>query len=483
MLVLVLSNERFGKQHLTQSRYIALKAYISIKCHLMKTIFTIFLTFCIAASLPAQFGPPQLISLSSDTPGGRQYIRTADVDGDGWLDILVASDFNNVIRYFHNRGNFSFDGPALLSASWKDLKAMEVADLNNDGRPDVVSLDVREKKLYWHRNTAGTFPEQEMIVDSLETVFSRILCQDFNGDSNIDIVLLNHGNAIIMLNDGLGNFSEPQNILPPEDETELYDNVVGDFNNDGFIDLALASGGFTIYLNDGAGKFTKSTGGGIEISFLLESADYNNDGLDDILMVASKLVPYQNSPSGFSVVGSFSPNNEHYQTIFSSDLDNDGDLDVISEDDQTNAFFWYENVDGGNSWIRHTISIGFEIPTTIYGVRAADLDGDGDNDLIRTSLNGDVAIYENQLVLSIGNIEKPNFKLFPNPASEFLTIDGNSNRQFSVAMYDLLGNPIFINKKIETNSQIDISSIESGNYIVKIIEGSRTEVRKLIIVH
>ena len=181
----------------------------------MKTVSTIFFVIFITACLPAQFGPPQLISLPSDTPTGRQYIRTADVDSDGKPDILVASSFNNVVRYFHNRGNFTFDAPTVLPGVWKDLHAFEAADLNSDGNPDLVTLDIWEHKLFWHPNKNGTFPQQILIIDSLATVFSRILCKDFNGDGHTDIVILSHFNALLFLNDGAGNFATPQNIVAP----------------------------------------------------------------------------------------------------------------------------------------------------------------------------------------------------------------------------------------------------------------------------
>ncbi len=447
----------------------------------MKNLYTIAFLILTSVSLKAQFGPPRLISLPTDTLTAKQVIRTANVDGDGNLDIFVSGKFNNAVRYFHNLGNFTFDPPVILPGSWLELQTIETADLNSDGKPDLVSLDVWADKLFWHPNINGAFPQQILITDNLVVQFSQILCHDFNGDGHIDIVLLNHTNAILILNDGAGNFSPQQKIIAPEDETEFYDNVAGDFNNDGFIDLAITSSGFSIFLNDGTGNFTKTPGGGIAISFLLESADYNNDGLDDILMKGSHtLVHYQISPTGFSIGGAFSPNNENYQTLFSSDLDNDGDLDVLSEDNQTNAFFWYENVAGGSSWIRHTISTGFNF-SSIYGVRAADLDGDGDNDLIRTSSNGDVAIYENQLVLKIADVEKKSYTIFSNPVSDFLNIKANKNSSFDLIIYDMLGKIILTKNNVTSNSKVDISTVKSGNYFVKITDKKRVETKKIVI--
>ena len=432
------------------------------------------------ANLNAQFGPGQLINLPTDPRTGRQYISIADVDGDGRPDILVATNLPNTVRYFHNQGGFVFDAPVVLPGTWLSLKALETADINSDGLPDMFTMDMQTDKLFWHPNVGGTFPEQILITEDLEVEFSPIICRDFTDDGIIDVVILNHTNALLFRNDGLGNLAAPTKVVALEDETEFYDIVAGYFNDDDFIDLAITSSGFEIFLNDGTGNFTKAPGGGIEISFLLESADYNNDGLDDILMDASTLVPYQNSPTGFSVVGAFSPNNENYQTIFSSDLDNDGDLDVLSEDDQTNSFFWYENVEGGSSWIRHTLSTG-PSGSSIFGVSAADLDGDGDNDLIRTSSNGEVAIYENMLIVDVPKMNTDMFTISPNPVSGYLRIDGPANENFDIALLDMQGKVLLQRENVSLQKPIDISGIKNGHYLLKIITGKSVAIKKLVI--
>ncbi len=448
----------------------------------MKHLYISYFFFLLYTTIQAQFGEAHYISLPSDTSSGEQYIRTADIDLDGKSDIIVASSFNNVIRYFHNEGDFSFAEPVLIPGSWVDLRAMETADINDDGAADVVSLDKQDGKLFWHPNVDGDLDQQVLIAENLELTSGRILCHDFNGDGSVDIVIVGLFNLHFFANEGDGNFSAPQNILAAADEEEIYDNVMGDYNNDGFMDLAISVGGFNILLNDGAGNFSENPGGGIGFSFLLESADYNNDGFDDMLMAANTLEHYQNSPTGFSIVGTFTPNNEHYETIFSSDLDNDGDLDVISEDDQTNAFFWYENEMGGSSWVRHTISIGFN-GSSIFGVRAEDLDGDGDQDLIRSSSNGDVAIYENQLILSLDELVKVGFKMFPNPASDEVSILSTTTQIIDLELYDMLGKLILERKDLSTLLPLNVSELNSGNYFVKLIGDKTMEMKKLVVIH
>ena len=434
-------------------------------------------------NLHAQFGPAQLISLDSDTSSAKQFIRTSDVDSDGQLDIVVASSFDNVVRYFHNTGNFTFANPILVAGSWLQLEGMEIADLNNDGKQDLVTMDLIADKLYWHPNSNGSFPQQIVLSDNFTEISGRILCNDFNGDGFVDIVVIDMFNASLLINDGNGNFADAQNIVNAQDEEEFYDNVFGDFNNDDFLDIALAAGGFQIYLNDGDGNFTKTPGAGSAVSFLIESADYNNDGLDDILFKShNTIIPYQNSPTGFSIVGQFTPNNQHNETLFSSDLDNDGDLDVLSEDDQTNSFFWYENSNGGTSWIRHMITTGFN-GSTIYRVRAADLDGDGDNDIIRSTSTGDVAILENQVSLTRKDYQQSNFNIFPNPVHDLLTITANEAGVFDITVFNLLGKIVLSQNTVLQKTEIDLSAIEAGIYLVKFSQEDKFEIKKIAVLN
>ena len=447
-----------------------------------RNYFAIIFIF-LSVTLQAQFAPPVLINLPTDTPSIKQFIRNADVDNDGKKDILVASGFNNLVRYFHNEGNFTFAAPVLLPGVWSNLSGMEIADLNNDGDLDMVTIDKDADKLYWQANNNSVYSPQILIQDNLTIEGGRILCSDFNGDGTTDIVILNHLNVLIFFNDGLGNFSTPQNLLAQSEEGELYDNVVGYFNDDPYIDIAISNVGFSILLNDGNGNFTQTPGsGGSAISFLLESADYNNDGLDDMIMDSNTLVPYQNSANGFAQVSSFAPNNENYQTLFSADLDNDGDLDLLSEDNQTSAFFWYENINGGSSWERHTLSIS-NMFSSIYGVSAADLDGDGDNDLIRTSGNGEVAIYENLMTLKSTEFEKDNLVLLPNPASNNVVVAGTKTFEaIQLEIYDINGKKTAAYHDVLTNTKIDISELTAGHYLVKMFGNGGVVCKRLVVV-
>ncbi|RDK85354.1 FG-GAP-like repeat-containing protein [Marinirhabdus gelatinilytica] len=95
----------------------------------------------------------------------------------------------------------------------------------------------------------------------------------------------------------------------------------------------------------------------------------------------------------------FSPHDISHNLSFpvvnlAGDIDNDGDMDIISGGQGSESIEWYENVDGdGNFSVSHFVADGFN---TLYDIHLADLDGDNDLDVLSSSyLSHEVAWFEN----------------------------------------------------------------------------------------
>jgi hypothetical protein len=177
-----------------------------------------------------------------------------------------------------------------------------------------------------------------------------------------------------------------------------------DVDGDGDIDTLSASLDNKIvwYANqDGAGSswalHTISTTANGAISVYV--GDVDGDGDVDALSASlndDKIAWYENVDGGGTswALHTISTAADGARSVRAADVDRDGDLDVLSASLYDNKIAWYENAGGsGTSWILHTISTTANGAISVY---AEDVDGDGDVDALSASLSDDkIAWYEN----------------------------------------------------------------------------------------
>ncbi|MBK9631606.1 MAG: CRTAC1 family protein [Saprospiraceae bacterium] len=163
-----------------------------------------------------------------------------DQDGDGDLYISKCNahatdprDPRRVNLFFKNDAQQFLEISDLMGIDCGDQSWVSVmADINGDGRTDLIVANHYAPSKVYVQNSFGTFSDSTLSsgLDSKLAIFQMLL-RDLDNDMDLDLILAGNGTEI-WLNDGLGHFELTENGLKP-----FSSMVVGDFNEDGFQDI------------------------------------------------------------------------------------------------------------------------------------------------------------------------------------------------------------------------------------------------------
>jgi hypothetical protein len=278
-----------------------------------------------------------LLTAGVRRPMGRTTsgVMATDFDHDLDLDLVVGTESSVVVLLNDGEGAFSA-GPTTQIG--KTVQDMEVADLNRDGRSDLVLGTIGHIVLVI-RAADGSWgvPILHPTVQTM-TAFS---CTDVDRDGDVDIAFAAYKGVSVLENLGRGDFYARRELVATADLE--VGAAIGDLDGDGTIDLALARGA---------------------ISFRWGTADgFFEDFLD-----------------GFG--------GPYLKSVAVGDIDGDGDLDVVTGGSH-NDFFSVPAVvrvlrNDGNRQFAVLGSLALP-PNGDNQVALSDLDGDGDPDLVRAS--------------------------------------------------------------------------------------------------
>ena len=275
-------------------------------------------------------------------------VTAGDYDNDGFADVVVASDRAAILTYLRGGGQGLAPDFAARIEVRRRTTALESGHFDGDEFIDVLTLSRQGRLFYSRGGSSGLANERTEEFDT--GAFPGALASgDYDGDGYLDVVVANrNSNDLTYLRGskaGLAATDEAGEEIPPIPVEELPEALTnGDYDGDGFVDLAVANrdSGSVSYLRGSEDGLVARTRKGEPIPSIrvgrcpsaLTSADYDGDGFPDVVVAnrgTENLTYLRGGWEGlsFARTGSipvgFSP-----VALASGDYDGDGFPDVIA---------------------------------------------------------------------------------------------------------------------------------------------------------
>ncbi|MBL7787611.1 MAG: T9SS type A sorting domain-containing protein [Chitinophagales bacterium] len=421
---------------------------------------------------------------------------TADLNHDGWNDIVAVSKFSNSIAYYQNQQNDTFAEAQSTNTDLDDLQSLAPIDIDQDGDIDIATAADDDNIIAYYLNDGQGNLSSANIISQQVTGAKDLAAGDVDGDGKTDLVSVgNTGNLVYWhKNLGNGNFGNQlitDSLLRPTAVT------ITDMDKDGLTDIVIASETSNM-LQIWEYKPTTATIMPIKNINVAQPqnfvmAELVRDFVEEILVASPQ------SGDVFYYIDNAIPNSDPIpiQSVFSTlanpkavcvaDLDQDGQQDVVSGSYVDGTIAWRRNAWKGSFNELHTImtdALGIKVLT------ATDLDNDGDDDIVAASvLDGKIRWFKNksQKPTPYTPPSQPNQPLatiYPNPTQDAVFInfvDDDLDSQYDCQLFNLSGQ--LINAQTLSNLPVTYWSLENlpaGLYLLRITHEDQSQVFRIV---
>jgi dienelactone hydrolase len=334
-------------------------------------------------------------------------VATGDFNGDGKLDLAVTNNLDNTVSIFTGNGDGTFKALG-TAATGQSPGGFAAADFNGDGKLDLAIPNSATVSILLGKGD-GTF--ETRVEYSTGQGANTVAVGDFNRDGKLDLAVANYGPGFlnstvsILLGNGNGSFQPQVAYAAGVNPAGV---LVGDFNRDGKLDLAVVNNnspdGISILLGNGDGSFQNPVfyplGRSPRMGIV---ADFNSDGKLDLAVANDGdndvSILLGNGDGSFRAPVNY-PVGAGPNALRGADFNGDGKLDLVTANQSGNSVSVLLG-NGDGTFQAHTdYSAGLET----YSIAVGDFNADGRLDVALADHRGNtVSVLLQQAFVSLSN--------------------------------------------------------------------------------